>query len=620
MTVLRFNCDCNSEKFPGLAEIAAERPEHFGSDGIALRFIADTAVQGLSIRPVGDAVEVRYASTRDAYRAVGILLGNGAGQEIAPVTESTPFTSLGVMIDVSRNAVLRPDAVKYFLRRCALMGINSVQLYMEDVYQLDGEPFFGYARGGYSAADLREMDAYAALFEIELIPCVQTLGHLEQILQWPAYAELVDTPSVLMIGEERSYELIGKMLQTLAQCFRSRRIHIGMDEAHGIGLGRYRRLKGERRIFDILNEHLAVVTGMCTDLGLKPMMWSDMYFRIGSRNNDYHDLEAVIPADVPARIPQSVDLVYWDYYHNDPAFYEAMIDRHLQMGKTPAFAPGAVNWGRMWTAYTAGFAFTGAGMVAARKRRLKEAFITLWGDDGAEYNPFSVLPSLQHFAECAYGYAVDDIAHLESRFPGSCGVALQPYLLGATLDAFPDGSEPQAVSNFSKWLLWHDPVLSFLAPCIPAGMAGHYRQLAAQLEGLNAGGKDANIRFAALLARLLAGKVRLHLEVRPAYHAKDTQTLAALKDEVLPQVIVDCEALWELHRQIWHDWYRPFGWEVIDRRYGGIIARLQSLGRILGRCVQEPQAPVPQFEYALQKVEPGTFFTFARTSFPTTWR
>ena len=31
-----------------------------------------------------------------------------------------------------------------------------------------------------------------------MIPCIQALGHLEQILQWPAYANLRDTATVLL--------------------------------------------------------------------------------------------------------------------------------------------------------------------------------------------------------------------------------------------------------------------------------------------------------------------------------------------------------------------------------------------------------------------------------------
>ncbi|WP_249260941.1 hypothetical protein [Virgibacillus pantothenticus] len=53
------------------------------------------------------------------------------------------------------------------------------------------------------------------------------------------------------------------------------------------------------------------VVSITEKLGLKPMLWSDMYFRLGSETGGYYDLEAEIPEEVVAAIPD-VQLVYWD--------------------------------------------------------------------------------------------------------------------------------------------------------------------------------------------------------------------------------------------------------------------------------------------------------------------
>lgn len=85
-------------------------------------------------------------------------------------------------------------------------------------------------RGRYSQQELRELDDYARLFGIEMFPCIQTLGHFGQILQWPAYHDIRDTSEVLLALDDRSYELIEKMIRSVSSCFRSRKIHVGMDE------------------------------------------------------------------------------------------------------------------------------------------------------------------------------------------------------------------------------------------------------------------------------------------------------------------------------------------------------------------------------------------------------
>lgn len=46
---------------------------------------------------------------------------------------------------------------------------------------------------------------------IEVIPCIQTLGHLAQILQWHRYLNLRDTHEVLLAGSEETYVFIKKV-------------------------------------------------------------------------------------------------------------------------------------------------------------------------------------------------------------------------------------------------------------------------------------------------------------------------------------------------------------------------------------------------------------------------
>ena len=62
--------------------------------------------------------------------------------------EETPlFITNGAMLDCSRNAVMKVEWVKFFLRKMALMGMNALMLYTEDPYEVEERPYFGYMRG-----------------------------------------------------------------------------------------------------------------------------------------------------------------------------------------------------------------------------------------------------------------------------------------------------------------------------------------------------------------------------------------------------------------------------------------------------------------------------------------
>ena len=67
------------------------------------------------------------------------------------------------------------------------IGYNTLMLYTEDTYEVSGEPYFGYMRGRYSREELRGLDAYAKTKNMELIPCIQTLAHLNALNRWPEY-------------------------------------------------------------------------------------------------------------------------------------------------------------------------------------------------------------------------------------------------------------------------------------------------------------------------------------------------------------------------------------------------------------------------------------------------
>ena len=60
------------------------------------------------------------------------------------------FRKFGVMIDCSRNAVMNIAAFRRMVDILSSLGYNTIRMYTEDTYEVDGEPYFGYLRGRYS--------------------------------------------------------------------------------------------------------------------------------------------------------------------------------------------------------------------------------------------------------------------------------------------------------------------------------------------------------------------------------------------------------------------------------------------------------------------------------------
>lgn len=179
----------------------------------------------------GTAV-IRYARRIDAFRAIGVLLRPAAAALVmrhgGTLTWSAPFKRVGVMLDVSRNAVLTVDSLLWLLQRLALLGVNVMMLYTEDTYTIESQPFFGYMRGRYTHDELRAVDRAALALGIEVVPCIQVLGHMSQALQWPAFDVVRDQQDILLADNADTYRLIEHQLFSCESCFTSRRVHLGM--------------------------------------------------------------------------------------------------------------------------------------------------------------------------------------------------------------------------------------------------------------------------------------------------------------------------------------------------------------------------------------------------------
>ena len=123
------------------------------------------------------------------------------------------FNTMGVMVDCSRNAVYTVDALKRFIILLEKMGFNMLMLYTEDTFEIPEEPYFGYFRGRYTQAEIKEIDAFAKEHGVELVPAIQTLAHLARLKYHRKYEGMFDCNDILNLADERTYDLIDKMFK-----------------------------------------------------------------------------------------------------------------------------------------------------------------------------------------------------------------------------------------------------------------------------------------------------------------------------------------------------------------------------------------------------------------------
>lgn len=516
------------------------------------------------------------------FRAFGLMLEQiKAGRENFELTETPYFEMSGAMLDCSRNGVLNPAAIKDYLRYMALMGLDSLMLYTEDTYEVQKYPYFGYMRGRYTCDELKECDDYANQFGIEMFPCIQTLGHLAMVLRWPAMKNLSDLPGVLLADNDETYQFIRACIEAASAPFRSKKINICMDEAHGVGTGRYKELFGDKPPYSIMNSHMCKVADICKSLGLSPMAWSDMYFRLCSKTNDYYDLDVDLPEKAAAGIPPDVSLVYWDYYHDDPSFYESFVKKHRRMGKEPIFAGGVWTWGGPVVNYGKTFRNATAALHAMKHMRVRRVFYTQWGDGGQECSHFAGLLGAQFYAEHSYHAEVDENT-LFSRFKFCTGANGQLFkdftlLAGNPGDPYLSGQTDGKVSNTPKCLLYQDIMCGKYDAVFKNTDCGKwYHSVYRTLEKYpkDQGRLTPVVFFYRSLAAVLDIKADIGIQLKEAYDNTDRDKLNLYCAKVLPELKNRLVRLHKAHRDLWFLTCKSFGWDCMDLKYAYCIARV----------------------------------------------
>ena len=479
------------------------------------------------------------------------------------------FNKFGVMIDCSRNAVMTVEQVKKFITVISKMGYNQVHLYMEDTYEVEGENYFGYLRGKYTKEELRELDDFAYEIGVELVPNIQTLAHMVGYLFWRF--DIKDVDDILLVGDERVYNLIERMFKSLRDCFRTSNLHIGMDEAHMLGRGRYYDIHGAENRFDILLGHLNRVCQIADKYDFKPMMWSDMFYRLASGGN-YYAATSKFDASIKEKIPENLTLVYWDYYSSDKKRYDGMIKGHRQLSDKIAFAGGAWKWSGFAPNNYFSLKATKAAMRACSDGGIKDVFITMWGDNGAECSSYSVLPTLCYGACIAQG--ITKMADIKQKFFEWVGVKFDDFML---LDSPNILEKTEEIVNPSKFFLYADCFMSKFQNIEKDEYSRKYESLARKLRfaSKRAGEYSYLFETMAKLCDLLVIKVNICSRTREAYSSADKSKLdIIIKD--YKKMIKKTKDFYYAFRKQWYIENKPHGFDVQDIRLGGLINRMQS--------------------------------------------
>lgn len=550
--------------------------------------------QGVSVEYDGKNAVIGYSTKPQLARGYFLLAKEVSKNKGAfSISQKPHFEELGVMLDVSRGGVMKVESIKKYLDYMATLGFNVCMLYMEDLFEVKDFPLFGYMRGRYSTAELKEIDDYAYELGIEVIPNIELLGHLGQFLRWEPTTEYRDDTQVLLVGEPKTYEFIENVISTLRSTFRSDRIDINMDEPDGLGLGRYLTLNGYREAKDVFNEHLKKVVEICEKYGYKrPITDSDVYF-YNPLKEDYA-IDTVVPQDVIDNVPD-VALVFWDYYHSDINFYNENMRKHKLFNKEIIFC------GSLWTPqgfvpnFRTTFEMAIPGLKSSIQNDIKFYFATLWNDGGWETNYMSAIGGLPIFSE--FCYIGENCTEEEIFDVSSYLINMDKPLMDAISD-FHLGYEP--LINSGRGIVYCDLLFDTLCIDIDFEKARDtYKNALKVFENY----KDNDFYgYYKALFEVCAVKSDILLKLRNAYKNGDKDYLKDVAYNVIPNLRELYSTLYKEFKAHWNETNKPNALEMYCHRFGGIDLRLENVAEILDEYLTGKKAAITELE---EEVVPG---------------
>jgi hypothetical protein len=508
----------------------------------------------------------------------------------ACVIDDAPDLPLrGIMLDVSRGKVPSAATLKELVDRCVQLKLNVLMLYTEHTFRFRRHPQIGAGASPLDAETLRDLDAYAAQRHVDLIPTLQSLGHMERVLALPAYRRLDESGRgwTLSPAEPGTYDLLRDLYDEYLPNFRSRWFNANCDEPYDLGQGKSKAHAARSGVASVYLEHVRRVRDLARSHGKQTMIWGDFVHQ--------H----------PERIPElDRDLVLLDWWYEAEFDYDR-VKTFGDNGIAFLVCPGTSSWNCLFPRIENSLLNIARWAQAGKRHGARGLVCTDWGDYG-HYNLLGnswlgYAWSAQHAWAGEAAAADFDRAFGRVLFSEESRVAARCY---RELGAIHEVGFPTFNASPIQFLYFDDLDRAFFVQATrPALLRRNLRRLA-RVRGRILGAARAfagdpltrdELLYAAdasihALRKGLVGREWVAWRRRPA--RLDGHARRRLARECA-QLAAEQRALARRLERLWLARSAPSNFEITRRRLEGSIRSLRRAARALERNRPPPAPPTP---------------------------
>jgi len=354
--------------------------------------------EGYALQAAQDKVTISAWTFRGAYYGVTTFLqlvhvpvdatSNSAACPELVIYDYPQYHARGLIDDISRGQRPTINNIKKFIRFLSRGKQNIYVLYIEDIIHFKSHPSIGEGRGKLMPEDLREIQDYAKEWFVCVIPGIELLGHMENILLVPEYMKYAEFPGAacLDITNPETKEFVKELLDDAIPLFDSPVFAPICDESSDFGLGKTAGIVKEKGYGNALAEWYSFLIEEIRKRG-KPIV----FFA--------HDIAIKFPEALEV-LKKSNAMVYCWIYSNAKKY--PAVTKLRQLGLTTAAGPAVFDWSRHYPY----FEYAEANMINYGKDAAPRGAIglitTKWGDFHNENLRENIYYGLQVNAQASW--------------------------------------------------------------------------------------------------------------------------------------------------------------------------------------------------------------------------
>lgn len=302
--------------------------------------IKEEGGEGYELDITPETIQINADSAAGAFYAIQTLRQIFAHEQIPclHIKDEPDLKYRGFYQDVTRGKIPTASTIKSLIDNMAYYKLNSLQLYVEHVFEFEEYRDLRETRGFLTKEDIKEIGAYCKENFIDFIPSLSTFGHLGELLLQEKFEHLrvlkeFDNPNFWDLRTEHftidplhpeSIEVIKSLIDQYAPNFDSQYFNICCDETNDLSVyGEQGKDVGKLYVDFVLK-----IIKHVKDKNKTVMMWSDVLC-------SYPETIDLLPEDTV--------FLNWEYIANPD---EAKIANFAKLNRKQIVCPGTNTWSR----------------------------------------------------------------------------------------------------------------------------------------------------------------------------------------------------------------------------------------------------------------------------------